>query len=198
MTSVRLIDLLLISLIAKYLQLQNRIFNFCMRKIYKENGLYQANRLLERIRAIYNKGISWGLDINNPSNSIKKYPEKSRERFIHNDEMHYFLTSLAREKNEITLDYIAVSLLTGVRRSNVLSMKKEQLRLERAQWHTPGTKNGDSLTIPLVPEAVKILEKRIAKSNSDYIFPSAKSAKGYLSDPKKPWKRVMTRATLYF
>ena len=25
----------------------------------RESGIYQANRILERIRAIYNKGIEW-------------------------------------------------------------------------------------------------------------------------------------------
>ena len=29
-------------------------------KVRSENGLYQANRILERIRAIYNKAIEWG------------------------------------------------------------------------------------------------------------------------------------------
>jgi hypothetical protein len=44
-------------------------------KIGHENGLYQANRLLERIRAIYNKAIEWGWQGTNPTNGIKKFKE---------------------------------------------------------------------------------------------------------------------------
>ncbi len=40
--------------------------------IGNNNGIYQANRLLERIRAIYNKVLKWGWSGNNPTLGIKK------------------------------------------------------------------------------------------------------------------------------
>src|SRR5690606_21180783 len=51
-------------------------------KIRKENGLYQANRILERVRALYNKALEWGWEGVNPAIGIKKFKEKSRDRFI--------------------------------------------------------------------------------------------------------------------
>lgn len=50
--------------------------------IHNNNGLYQANRILERIRAIYNKAIEWGWEGVNPTLGIKKFKEKSRDRFL--------------------------------------------------------------------------------------------------------------------
>ena len=63
-------------------------------KIRKENGLYQANRMLARIHIIYNKAIEWGWNRTNPASSIKKFKEKSRDRFLHPDELPRFFESL--------------------------------------------------------------------------------------------------------
>jgi site-specific recombinase XerD len=56
-------------------------------KIGKENGTTQANRLLERIRSIFNMAIDWGWDGANPAAGIKKFKEKSRDRFLQPDEL---------------------------------------------------------------------------------------------------------------
>lgn len=92
-------------------------------RVRAENGLYQANRLLERIKVIYNKAIEWGWNGTNPASNIKKFKEKSRDRFLHPDELPRFFESLEVESNSTIKDYIYVSLFTGTRKSNVLSMK---------------------------------------------------------------------------
>jgi len=89
-------------------------------KVGKENGFYQANHVLSRIRSIYNKAIEWGWEGINPAQRLKKFKEKSRERFLHPDEMPRFFESLDNEPNDTIRDYIYVSLFTGVRKSNVL------------------------------------------------------------------------------
>jgi hypothetical protein len=68
-------------------------------KIRDENGLYQSNRLFERIRAIYNKNIEWGWEGINPTTGIKKYKEKSMDRFIQPDELPRFFKALEEEEN---------------------------------------------------------------------------------------------------
>ena len=47
-------------------------------KISIENGIYQANRTLERLKSMYNRAIDWGCDGINPCNGIKKI-KKSKE-----------------------------------------------------------------------------------------------------------------------
>ena len=42
-------------------------------KTHENNGLYQANRILERIRSMFNKAIEWGWDGVNPTQGIKKF-----------------------------------------------------------------------------------------------------------------------------
>lgn len=99
--------------------------------IRKESGLYQANRLFERIKVIYNKAIEWGWEGLNPTQGIKKFKERSRDRFLHPDELPRFFESLDMEENEDIRDYIYISLFTGVRRSNVLAMQWQDIHFDR-------------------------------------------------------------------
>lgn len=162
-------------------------------QIRYDNGLYQANRTLERIRAIYNKGIEWGWDGLNPASKIKKFREKSRDRFLQAEELPRFFEALALEENEVARDFFMVALLTGARKSNVMSMRWNELDLKAASWRIPETKNGEPLLIPLSSQALQILLEREKKSESIWVFPGT-GKEGHLNDPKKAWHRVLKRA----
>lgn len=169
--------------------------------IYNENGLYQANRLLERIRAIYNKSIEWGWEGANPTLGIKKFKEKSRDRFLQADELPCLFQALAEEENVVARDYILISLLTGARKSNVLSMCWNEINFVNKTWRIPETKNGDSLTVPLMEQAVEILQERkrlnkdVAGNSNLFVFPG-NGKEGHLADPKKAWNRICLNATI--
>ncbi|MHA1540335.1 MAG: tyrosine-type recombinase/integrase [Alphaproteobacteria bacterium] len=166
-------------------------------EIRNNSGLYQANRTLERLRAMYNKAIEWGWEGLNPTQGIKKFKEKSRDRFIRPDELPRFFQALEKEESTVAKDYIYVSLFTGARKGNVLEMRWNEINLERAEWRIPETKNGDSQTIPLIKEVVEILARRknTNKAGCGWVFPSPTGSKaGHLADPQKAWKRILKTA----
>lgn len=173
-------------------------------KIRDNNGLYQANRLLERVRAIYNKAIEWGYKGENPADNIKKFKETSRDRFIQPDELPRIFRALEGEENEVTRDYIYISLYTGARKANVLEMRWDELNFTTKEWRIPKSKNGDAVSLPLIKEAVEILKER-KKQNAkmglealqqEYVFPSAISKSGHVTDPKKAWNRILKEAQI--
>ncbi|MHA1540780.1 MAG: tyrosine-type recombinase/integrase [Alphaproteobacteria bacterium] len=165
-------------------------------KIGNKNGLYAGNSFLKFIRLLFNKAIDWGWKGLNPTLGIKKFKEKSRDRFIQPNELKKFFKSLNEETNELMRDYIFLSLLTGQRRSNVVSMQWSEIDFERKIWRIPETKNGESLNVPLVKQAIDIL-KTIEKTNkSKWIFPSQSSKSGHLEEPKKVWRRILERAKI--
>jgi len=162
--------------------------------ITRENGAYQANRMLERIKSMYNRAIEWGWDGKNPAVGIRKNKEIKRDRFLKPAEFPAFFQSLEQETNIEAKNYIWLSLLTGARKSNVLAMRWDEIDFERKVWHIPETKNGDPLDVPLVDHAIQLL-KGIDQS-SEWVFPSPTSKSGYLQDPKRPWQRILERAGL--
>ncbi len=166
-------------------------------KIHDKNGLYQANRILERIRAMYNKAIEWGWEGLNPTIGIKKYKEKSRDRFIFPTEMPWLLKALDEEPNTTVRDYIWMLLLVGARRTNTLMMRWEDIAWEMDVWRIPTTKNGDPLITPLAGRAISILKERRLKTNGEWVFPSEEDKTKHLVNFKRAWKRTRQKATLY-
>jgi integrase len=164
--------------------------------IGKEKGKYAANRMLELIRAMFNKAIELGRwKGHNPARGTKKFREISRDRFLQADELQRFFEALGKEDNITARDYIMLSLLTGQRKSNMLAMRWDELNLSRAEWRIPKTKNGEPLTVHLPPQAIDILQTRNAQSDSEWVFPGSGKA-GHLADPKKAWKRILERAEI--
>ena len=162
-------------------------------QIGKDNGLYQANRILERVRGIYNKAIEWGWEGQNPAARIKKFREKSRDRFLSADELPRFFDALNSEENETARDFFLMALFTGARKTNVLMMRWDQIDLERRTWRIPETKNGEPQLLPLSMQACDILKARYAKTESIWVFQGSGKV-GYFNDPKKAWARLLERA----
>ena len=165
-------------------------------KIKENHGLYASNRLLSLLKIVFNKAIEWGWEGKNPTVGIKKFKEKSRDRFLQLDELPRFYKALFEEENTTIRDYIFMSLMTGARKSNVLSMRWDEVNLHNniRQWRIPETKNGEALTIPLHDDAVELLKARKEQVKSDWVFPSETSKSGHLEEPKKGWKRILDRA----
>ena len=164
-------------------------------KIGKNSGIYQANRILERIRGIFNKAIEWGWQGTNPATGIKKFKEQSRDRFLNAEEMPHFLKSLDMEENSTARDFFKVLLFTGVRKSNALTMRWEQVCFKQKTWRIPETKNGEPLTIPLNDYVISILKQHRDTSHCEWVF-EGKGKTGHLNDPKKAWKRILERAEI--
>ena len=77
---------------------------------------YQANRILEVVRKMFNLAEAWGLrkDGGNPCRFVQKYKEKKRERFLTDEEFH----RLGQVLNEIEADGSeTASALTSRRQS---------------------------------------------------------------------------------
>lgn len=101
-----------------------------------------------------------------------------------------FLAKLREEKNIPFRDYIYLSLFTGARQANVLSMRWDQFDFDLALWHIPITKNKESQTLPLSSLALQVLKDRYDKrdKSNPWVFPSDGKT-GHLVEPKTAWKK---------
>jgi integrase len=158
-----------------------------------KSGHRTANKVLVLLKSIFNRAKDWDLyDKPNPVIGVQPFKLKSRDRFIQADELPRFFKSVLQEENPNVRDYVLLSLLTGARKTNVLSMRWEDINLEREVWHIKDTKNGDPLAVPLMPEAVQILSKRKPKSTATYVFEGS-TKDSHMQDPRKGWQRIFDR-----
>lgn len=155
-----------------------------------------ANRTMALVSSIFSHAIREGMyDKLNPARAVRKYPERSRERFVRKDEMHWLLESLDQEPDSAISDFVKLAIFTGARRGNILSLRWDDVDLEAREWKIGRTKNGDGQTLPLSEPAVQALERRFAAGKeSEWVFPSI-SKTGHLVEPKKGWWRILERAT---
>ena len=166
----------------------------------RDKGMVTANIALKLLHVMYNKAINeWRIwKGENVAHGIKKFPEQSRDRFIQGDELPKIFKALAEEENDIMRDYFLLSLLTGARRANVLSMQWKDVNLKRGEWRIEETKSGAPQTVTLSPEALSILRNRIRDRKSSestiFVFPSNSSSSGHLIEPKKGWKSILKLA----
>jgi len=154
-----------------------------------------ANRVLALISSVYGWALSSGLWQTNPAKGVRKNAERSRERFLQAEELPRFYSALVDEPNTALRDYFLISLLTGARRANVLAMRWSELDMARFEWRIARTKNDDPQTIPLTPEAVKILQSRRTNTDSPFVF-AGHGKHGHLVEPKMAWRRIFDRDEL--
>jgi integrase len=161
-----------------------------------KKSLSTANRVIAIVSAVFNFGIKNGLlSGSNPCSSFQKYKTVSRDRFITFDEMSKFMDALKAEP-KLFSDFFKICLYTGARKTNVLSMKYEDLHYDIKQWRIAEnqTKNKEVNIVSLSESALKILQSRdmfneFSKSPSKFVFPGEGEA-GHLKDPKRSFGRI--------
>jgi len=165
-------------------------------RVGEKAGPIAANRLVEMLRRVFNRARkSWDWRADNPAEGIEKFQERSRERFLRPDELPAFFKALGQEPNGTIRDYIAVSLMTGARRSNVQAMRWPEINWNICTWSIPETKNGKPQTVVLSPAAMSILRERKQRAETEWVFPGPGKT-GHLVEPKSAWKRLLERAKL--
>lgn len=118
-------------------------------EIGRTRGHGAADNALLQLHAMYGKARDWEMFTgSNPADRIKKFPRKSRTRFVRSNELPYLLVSLSEEFSQ-THTFFLHLLLTGARLNEVRTAKWGDLDLDAGLWHKPTTKTGVPHTVPL-------------------------------------------------
>lgn len=160
------------------------------------HSLYTANRVLSLIKHMYVIAVKHGYmnGHENPAAGIRKFPEKSRDRFLQSDELKRFFDALAAEENAVFKIYVLISLFSGQRRGNILALRWSQIDLNNGFMYLPDTKNSEPMQVPITNQLRELFIKIKLHAKSDWVLPSEKSASGHLEDPKRPWHDLLGRA----
>jgi len=166
-------------------------------RLKQKRGLYNANHAIRLLSSMFNRATEWGWKGQNPASHVRLFKETKRERFLLPEEVSAFLTAVNKEENEAMRDFIYVSLLTGGRRGNVQAMSWPQLDFSLKIWtiSAANAKGEETITIPLLPNVVEILERRKKTATGEWVFPGS-GRSGHLVEPKTAWKRILKAAGL--
>lgn len=160
-----------------------------------------ANRVVALISSIF----GWGERIGdlpegtNPCKGIKFYAEKNRERYLSADEMGRLGDALAVAEAAESEDWRAIAairllLLTGARKSEILSLEWAWIDADRGVARLPDSKTG-ARTIFLPPAALEILARLPRLDGSKYVLPGNRAGGHFIGLPH-PWERLRAAAGL--
>lgn len=168
--------------------------------IGSKRGHYAANRAIDLLRAMINKGINWQMYSGpNQAAGISEFTERPRDRVLQAEEVARFIAAVESEQDENLKDFVRLCLFTGQRKTNVLSMRWDNIDLKGKVWNIPGEKmkNNQSHTLALSSEEVKLLKIRAASpdKDEDWVFPGIGKT-GHYVEPKRAWKSLLERAKI--
>ena len=164
---------------------------------------YRANRMLSLLSHLFVKAIEWGHRTDNPVAHVKRFPEERRERWLKQDELNRLTAALEKYPHRDVANAITLLLLTGARKSEVLSATWSQFDLERGMWTKPSshTKQKKTEHTPLGKAALALLTemnnglKGRPLYGADYLFPGRYPGE-HLLDVKNGWKELCKAAKL--
>lgn len=164
-----------------------------------------ANRAVQFGRAMFNFGLKTRFIAgDNPFTAVSLNKEAQRDRVLSDDEAGKLLAALdkipATHSGERTLrDWVLMSLFTGARKANILSMRWDEIDLDTCTWIIPAAKmkTGQSQILPLGPLELSVLTDRRqllknAKIVSPWVFPGAGNS-GHIVDPGNAWEKLRER-----
>ena len=87
-------------------------------------------------------------------------------------------------------------LLSGARRSELLSARRRDVDYERGGIRLPDTKANEEQWLPLSAPAMAIIQATPAMEKNPYLLPSTRTSGGHLVNVKDAWHRVRDRASV--
>ena len=161
-----------------------------------------ANMAVRILSAMYKLACEWGIvpeGLSNPCRSIVKYPEHKRERFLTDEEF----VRLGEALDEVeagggasapSVAAIRLLALTGCRRSEILSLRWEDVAPGEAELRLPDAKTG-ARVVPLPPRAVELLAGLPREPGNPWVIPGRKPGT-HLRQIDDAWRVVRARAGL--
>lgn len=156
-----------------------------------------CNRLVVLLRYMFNTAIKWevaGVTKNPTANYSIKQPVVFRERYLSAKEVQRLLAELNCSLNRQLKYIVPFLLLTGARKTEVLTARWCDIDFERKFWRIAISKNGRARHVPLSAAAVALLES-IPNKRSALIFPNPETDKAY-ANIYISWNTARTRAGL--
>ena len=170
-----------------------------MAKVKRKGHRVQANRAHSWLRLMLNSAKKSKLIAENPCKDVKRFDDcEQREVYLKPEEYRRLVAVLRDHPNQQSARAIALLMLTGSRRGEVLGLRWNEIDFDRGIWRKPKgrVKQKKTSTVPLNSQALTILRaiREEQEDDSELAFPGDEGKARV--EIKKFWKRVKDAAKL--
>lgn len=151
-----------------------------------------VNRYLEQIKTAFRMAVDNNYLLKNPCQNIKKFPVKNYSvRYLKPDEEERLFKVLP----EYLKGIVIVALNTGLRKSNILELRWEQINFDFNFIEVLENKGNKHLLIPLNEKLIQFFNNKPDVERKGYIFINPETGLPY-KDIKKAWSTALEKANI--
>ena len=157
---------------------------------------YLANRLLALLSKMFSLAVLWNMRTASPIRGVQRNQEIKRKRYLSGDELARLSKALAEHHNREAADALRLILLTGARKSEVLSATWSQFDFGVGTWTKPGatTKQKTDHCVPISAPARQLLTQvRERNKSAKFVFPGP-GPTGHRTNLKRDWAQICKAA----
>ncbi len=154
-----------------------------------------ANRILAVLSKMMSLAVRWQMATVNVVKSVDRNQETKRTRYLTLDEITALTKALAALPDRQAATIFTLLLWTGARKTEVLSMRWDDLDLDAGRWVKPGatTKQRTEHRVPLSAAAIDLL--RGIERKGPFVFPGKVEGQ-HRQNVKHQWAVVAKAAGL--
>lgn len=154
-------------------------------------GPARHNRDLSLLKVIFKKAVEWNYARTNPATPIRKLREPpGRVRFLTDEERTSLLAACPERLRTIVL----IALNTGLRKSELLTLRWQDLDFKNRMLRVERSKNGERRDIPMTTIVHDLLREIPRRVDTPYVFANTDGApQQYL---KTTWNTAIRKAKL--
>jgi integrase len=165
----------------------------------------QANRVIALLSKMFSLASRAGVRPDNPVSGTTRNPERTRERYLSDDEVGRLLVACDRHPNQQVANLVRLMLFTSARKGEALRAQWSQIDLDRGTWLKPAstTKQKKTHVAVLNEPAVDMLRDmaKTADKDCDWVFPGRapkdpSEPRKPLHEPKRPIRQIFEAAEI--
>ena len=155
------------------------------------------NRELAVLSHLLNKAIEWGWIDHRPAKINRLTEDSGRIIYLTVDESRRLLNCAKSDDKAQLYPFVLIGLRTSMRMTEILSIRREHVNLERLMIYVPKAKAG-AREQPITGDLAEFLAGYMSTvdSHTPWLFPSARSKTGHTVDISKPYRRAVAAAGL--
>ena len=156
-----------------------------------------VNRELAVISHLFNKAVEWGWMPARPAKIRRHQEDQGRITYLTIDQIKTLIECAKADQNAQVYPFIVIGLETSMRKSEILSIRREHVDVEKLLIFIPKAKAG-MREQPITKHLAKFLEGYLAAlpKGTPWLFPSIGAKEGHTVDVRKAYRRTVEAAGL--